>query len=756
MEQNNRINRAFTQQEIEQHLKSALAAATPDVWSKLDLTVPQERPKLDLAVAGKQSDLDRTVPQKKSKLLYLNRRLHGLGMAAAACICLMTVGGGYYHYEYLQVASQVEIDVNPSLKLSLNRKERVLQAEALNADGAELVNISSLKGQTVDQAVDQVVDSLVEKGYLQKGEAKHAVLVSVSGKNEEKAQQLKASVAANVEQTLSEKEVQAVVYDQVIQVTKELEELAEAYQVSVGKAEFVGQLVNENDALNQDQQDAYSRMMGQTMEELTQEIDENAYLVSAKVTIIRTEPVKSREPSADRREQRQLADGKAADHQNLNQAEKGNAYQKEENAVKDPEDQNKAPQDQGSQSGAVKDHGEPDGKAQSGSPEKADSIPDDENSSPADENDSNVPDAPESSENDLKQPEEPLETETILAGSEMPAGDDAAAVLADAGLGTPDKEHEAGTLTGGAVTASALKPLEGAADKEPQLPEENTEAEPEYEVSKPAEGDADSALKPAEGEVDETLEPAEGGADETSGSAEGGADETLEPTEGEADETSGPAEEEADEDSELPEKDNDPEPESGEPADEGMDLDPALQQSDSEQDWMPSYSAEDRPAAADPIHPAGPEAPEPPDGPGELADFEDEAEEGEEISRIIHSPSNRLDTFEPGDMVSRKETGSMITSSGNQIIFEDVEKKEWKEPVYASEFLTGSERRLLQKGPGVFSGNISEEDQETILRFGPGFAAYSERGRESIQAENDIFLSHGFLGLRTRIIKIKK
>ncbi|MDO5551887.1 MAG: hypothetical protein Q4F76_12005, partial [Lachnospiraceae bacterium] len=465
MEQNNRINRAFTQQEIEQHLKSALAAATPDVWSKLDLTVPQERPKLDLAAAEKQQDLDLTVPQKKSKFLYLNRRLRGVGMAAAACICLMTVGGGYYHYEYLQVASQVEIDVNPSLKLSLNRKERVLQAEALNADAAELVNISSLKGQTVDQAVDQVVDSLVEKGYLQKGETKHAVLVSVSGKNEEKARQLKDFVAANVEQTLSEKEVQAVVYDQVIQVTKELEELAEAYQVSAGKAEFVGQLVNENQALNQDQQDAYSRMMGQTMEELTQEIDDNAYQVSSKVTIIRTEPVKSREPSVDRREQRQLADG------GLTSEAEDNAYQKEEEAVKDPEDHNKATQDQDSQTGAIKDHDQLDGAAQPGGPEKAGSMPDKENSSPADEIDSDAPDTPES--------EEPLETETILAGSEMPAGDDAAA-LADA-----------------AITASALNPLEGAGDKELQLPEENTEAEPGYEDSKPAVGDIGSASKPA-------------------------------------------------------------------------------------------------------------------------------------------------------------------------------------------------------------------------------------------------------------------
>ena len=51
----------FTRQEIEQHLQSALAAATPNVWEKLDLSVPQDK------------------PQKVSKVLRLERRLRRAG-----------------------------------------------------------------------------------------------------------------------------------------------------------------------------------------------------------------------------------------------------------------------------------------------------------------------------------------------------------------------------------------------------------------------------------------------------------------------------------------------------------------------------------------------------------------------------------------------------------------------------------------------------------------------------------------------------
>ncbi len=260
----------FTRQEIEQHLQSALAAATPNVWEKLDLSVPQDK------------------PQKVSKVLRLEQRLRRAG-CAAACICLLA-GGGIYHYEYMQVASVVGIDVNPSLRISLNRREKVLKAEALNPDG-EIVLDKELQGESLESALGQVVDSLVEKGYLKEGQKEQAVLVSVSGKNKKKAEKVKTAAAANMEESMAQKQVSAVVYDQTIQVTKELEELAESYQVSVGKASFIEQLVQENESLSQDVQASYAWMMNQPMESITQEISENEYSVSAQVNVIQVEPL---------------------------------------------------------------------------------------------------------------------------------------------------------------------------------------------------------------------------------------------------------------------------------------------------------------------------------------------------------------------------------------------------------------------------------------------------------------------------------
>ncbi len=723
MERNNRIKPGFTQQDIERHLQSALAAATPDIWSKLDLTVPQEKPDGGMG-SGRRSS--------KRKRLRLGRRCGSLGAAAAACICLLAAGGGYYHYEYLQVASQVEIDVNPSLKLSLNRRERVLSAEALNADGAELVDGRSLKGKSVEQAMDQVVDSLVAKGYLQKDREKQAVLVTVSGKNEAKAQQLKAAVAANVEQTLSEKEVQAVVYDQVVQVTKELEDLAEAYQVSVGKAEFVGQLVNENDALSQDQQDAYSRMIGQTMEELTEEIDKNDYLVSSRVTIIRTEPVKSRERSVDRREERQLAEAEssakterpaeaepaetersagpepAAEAERPAEAEFA-AEAERPAATKGHDEQSEAVAvGRGQSENAAADSGQIDRRKESDRQEK--------NTQQHEPQDGSA--GTDQSQAENTQQHEPQDGS---AGTDESQGENAGQQGGQDGR-PEDGESQDRNLedhisqsenTGNADSSENQQDHAENSGSPIEVPEETAGEPNQAGTESETEPGTESETKP---ETEFGLLP-EGGTDH---SAQAQPD--AEPEMGT--EADGIGQPKAEEDDDIP---SESEPEVPEPSEPGEALE------------VPEETAPSR-------------EPEIPIGPGEFADFDEDTED-EEGSRVIHSPSKHSDTFEPGDMVSEKETGSMITSSGTQIIFEEVEKKEWKEPVYASEFLTGSERRLLQKGPGIFSENAAKEDQEAVKRFGPGFAAFSEGTGENSRIEDDFFLGYGFLGLQKRMLR---
>lgn len=606
MEHREKQNTVFTQQDIEKHLQSALAAATPDVWSKLDLSAVQERP----AKSG----------EKNGRKISAFRRRFG-GLCAAACVCLTVMGGGYYHYEYVQVVSEVGIDVNPSLKLLLNRKDRVTEVQGLNEDGQALLADTNLKGNTVEDAVDQVMSSLVDQGYLNADGAKNAVLVSVSGRNQKKAEAVKTEVSANVEKTLTEKQVNAVVYDQTIQVTDELKELAETYQVSPGKAEFVGLLVNENDTLNSDTQSSYERMIGQTMEELTQEIQENEYYVSSKVTIIKAEPV-------SKQEERELA-GRDRDEKRDRQE---NSADKE------------VPADKEAAVSVETDH---------------------ENGAEVSESAGESAPAEETTGQDTEQ------IDLAAAPQESPREnlDEAVMEPADVPQETEPREEEVFTSWEPEEEADLQEPAESAEQKEPEetgLPEAKeekdqaeTESESQEEVCVPADGTATPA-DAASKEDSENSREDESGAEES-----------------------------------IPEDEKDPEL----PGEEA-----AVSEAEPEKDTDREQEPEEGVVSDDESVPT------------DSVTVDAKEETSQNSVEIIPSLEKEPDLFGPGDAIKYSQTGIQITQNGTQIIFEPKEETEEKKTVYASDYLSGRERQLIRKGPGMYPDAWSEGVPEEMLQ----------------------------------------
>ncbi|MBT9776222.1 hypothetical protein GPL15_06865 [Clostridium sp. MCC353] len=237
--------------EIEQRLFSAVTQITPDVLDKIDLSVPQEE-----AV-------------KQPSVISFNRVRKGMA-AAAACLCLITATGGIYAYGEMKVVSVVGIDVNPGIELSLNRRSRILKAEAVNADGAEILSDVDIEGKKFDQAVESLVDTMLNQGYLK--EDYNAVLVTVTDVKTRKKEKgkIRDTAVQNVEKTLQEKEVKAVVYDQEIEVTPELKELAQEYGISCGKAYFVQNIISENEELDMEDMEELSAL---NITQLSQEIE---------------------------------------------------------------------------------------------------------------------------------------------------------------------------------------------------------------------------------------------------------------------------------------------------------------------------------------------------------------------------------------------------------------------------------------------------------------------------------------------------
>ena len=79
-------------------------------------------------------------------------------LAAAACLVLAIGGGSIYYNQSQTAASIVSLDVNPSIGLVLNRRERVLRATPLNEDAAAVVDRLAARASTrcVVAALDAV------------------------------------------------------------------------------------------------------------------------------------------------------------------------------------------------------------------------------------------------------------------------------------------------------------------------------------------------------------------------------------------------------------------------------------------------------------------------------------------------------------------------------------------------------------------------------------------------------------------------
>lgn len=152
----------------------------------------------------------------------------------------------------------------------MNRNDKVLKAEPLNSDAEEILDNLDLEHVDVDIAVNALIGSMVRHGYL--SDLDNAILVTVANDDRQKASELRQNVVVDIEASLEEHKVQAVVYDQQAPVTGEVRELAQKYGISYGKAYFLQELIDEND-LGEEDMEAFA---GMTMEQIAKEITDRS------------------------------------------------------------------------------------------------------------------------------------------------------------------------------------------------------------------------------------------------------------------------------------------------------------------------------------------------------------------------------------------------------------------------------------------------------------------------------------------------
>ena len=224
------------EQDAEARLARAMEDAAPNRLDEL-LEVREEARRQEKIV-------DISAPPKRKRRGWKN-----FAAAVAAALVLVIGGGSFFGWRYANAPdSLVGIDVNPSVQLTVSRNEKVLNCEALNADGTEIIDGMDLQGTPLNVAVNALIGSMVQHGYID--DLKNSVLITVENKDAAKAQALQESLMADVNGLLAGESVEASVMGQTITSRDQsLSSLAETYGISEGKAALIQRILDTDPTL---------------------------------------------------------------------------------------------------------------------------------------------------------------------------------------------------------------------------------------------------------------------------------------------------------------------------------------------------------------------------------------------------------------------------------------------------------------------------------------------------------------------------
>ena len=172
-----------------------------------------------------------------------------VGVAAAACVLFAVgvVGVPYYGNNYVP-DSHVDIDVNPGVEIVTNKKNKVLEVQSTNQDGAAVIDGMNLKNTELKVAVNALIGSMVQKGYIQNDNT--GILVTVRNDNEDRANKIKAEVLNDINTALLTNSVQAIVMNQIIKSNVVAKKFAKENNISIGKAVFILNLTAKDSSLD--------------------------------------------------------------------------------------------------------------------------------------------------------------------------------------------------------------------------------------------------------------------------------------------------------------------------------------------------------------------------------------------------------------------------------------------------------------------------------------------------------------------------
>ena len=225
---------------IEKQLNNAISNMVPDVLDKI-LAQCEEREGLETMKFKKDKKEKALVVEEKTiKRRFFTPKL--IGAMATVVICAFGIlGVNQYQKTMSAVDTVIDFDVNPSVEIKTNKKEEIVEVNALNDEGKTILQDMDLENVDLDVAVNALIGSMLKNGYI--SEAQNSILVSVKNDDETKAKNLEEKISKDIDELLKAQNIQGSILSQMYNDDDEMEKLAKQYNISEGKAELINRIV---------------------------------------------------------------------------------------------------------------------------------------------------------------------------------------------------------------------------------------------------------------------------------------------------------------------------------------------------------------------------------------------------------------------------------------------------------------------------------------------------------------------------------
>ena len=172
---------------------------------------------------------------KKKKIVILTIVLLAILIVIGGVIAILNTKVRNELYD--TVVSVITLDINPSIKLELDKDNKVVNMIALNEDAKDIV-LNNYEGNSLENVINEVTDKLIAKGYAQD---KLVILVGTSG-----------TITSNEVKDLIDKNLTTnnIDYNVIIpKISDTSSKLAKEYNITESKAAYLEEVIKNNSNL---------------------------------------------------------------------------------------------------------------------------------------------------------------------------------------------------------------------------------------------------------------------------------------------------------------------------------------------------------------------------------------------------------------------------------------------------------------------------------------------------------------------------